>query len=281
MAGARTRAVALLLLGLAATGLAADTLHVIDLRHRPAAEIQPLIQPLLRPNEGISGSGYQLFLRANAARRDEIARVIASLDVALRQLTITVRQTALHEERQTRDAVSGEVDIGGRGHVILPDDGADGNASAGARGLRYRFERRSSQDNDVHTQVLRVQDGGRAFVRVGQSVPVVEHVLALTGRRAAVLATGVRFEELSTGFELRLRVRGDTVQLEIAPRLSAPGRNDGAFQFHELRTTVTARLGEWIDLGALTGQSSKVHRAILQSARDDTRERITVLLKVE
>jgi len=48
-----------------------------------------------------------------------------------------------------------------------------------------------------------------------------------------------------------------------------------------LRTTVTARLGEWVDLGLLLGETSDVNRAILQSARAQGSERSTIALKVE
>lgn len=273
---------ALLIACFAAIGVLADTLHVIELRHRPAAEIQPLIHPLLRADEGISGSGYQLYLRATAARHAEIARLVAALDVAARQLTVTLRHAVVREERRARDAVSGEAGVGGRGRVVVPD--ADASRSDGARGggsVRYRFERRSSNADESHTQVLRVQDGSRAFIRIGDSVPVVERVLGLTGRRAAVLAAGIRFEEFTTGFDLLPRVHGDIVQLELTPRLSARRRADGTFQFQELRTTVTARLGEWVDLGTFVGQSSEVNRAILQSARTHAGERTTIMLKVE
>src|SRR5581483_6057260 len=106
-----------------------------------------------------------------------------------------------------------------------------------------------------------VQDGNSAFIRTGQSVPAVERVLVLTGQRAAIAASGVRFEEFATGFDVRPRVIGRTVQLEITPRLAGPPSADGTLRFSELRTTVTARLGDWVDLGALVGHRSEVNRA--------------------
>lgn len=277
-------AVVLLIAGLGVPGMRADELHVIELRHRPAAELRPLIQPLLRTHEGISGSGYRLYLRASTARRNEVERLIASLDVAAPQLTVTVRQALARDRREARDAVSGDVEIGGRGRVIVPDDAAGGSAIGGARGrsgLRYRFERRSTTGETAHTQVLRVRDGERAFIRIGRSAAAVERVLVLTGRRAAVRATGMRVEDFTTGFDVLPRVRGATVQLEIVPRLVMAGGDSGTFSFQELHTTVTARRGEWIDLGLLAARSSEVNAVILQSARAHSAERTTILLKVE
>lgn len=260
---------------LIASQVAADTLHVIALRHRPVSEIEPLIQPLLRADEGVGGSGYQLILRATDARKLEIERLVAKLDVAARQLTVTVRQGVVHGERRARDTVSGRVDIGNRTRVIIPgDNGAD-------PGLRYRGERGTSSSDSASSQVVRVQDGQRAFIRVGQSVPSVERILTLTGRRTAVVAQGIRFEEFTTGFDVLPHVRGDTVQLEITPHLTTARSADGTYRFQELRTTVTARLGEWIDLGLLLGESSDVNRAILNSARSRTDDRATISMKVE
>jgi hypothetical protein len=260
---------------LIASQVVADTLHVIALRHRPVSEIQPLIQPLLRADEGIGGSGYQLILRATDTRKREIEQLVAKLDVAARQLTVTVRHGAVHDEQRARDAVSGRVDIGNRARVIIPgDNGAD-------PGLIYRGERSTSSSDSTSSQVVRVQDGQRAFIRVGQSAPSVERVLTLTGRRTAVVAQGIRFEEFTTGFDVLPHVRGDTVQLEITPHLTSPRSADGTYRFQELRTTVTARLGEWIDLGLLLGESSDVSRAILNSARSQTNERATISMKVE
>lgn len=262
------------------TGLAvaADTLHIIELRHRPASEIEPMVRPLLRADEGMTSSGYQLFLRASESRRDEIARFVAALDVASRQLTITVRQSLAHDDKRQRDAVSGEVGVGSRGRVIV---GEREGATRGRDSLRIRTERRSSSSDETSLQTIRVQDGKRAFLRIGQSVPVVERIIVMTGRGPVLASQGVAARDLTTGFDVLPRVRGEFVLLEITPRLAGPNTDDAAFRFQELQTTVTARLGEWVDLGRVIGQTSDVHRAILQNGSTQSSERASVALKVE
>ena len=266
MPGARLRYLAPLLLTICTAVGTADTLHTIALRHRPADEVVPIVAPLLKPTEGISGSGYQLFIRTDPARVREIERLVAAIDVAQRNLTITVRQTREHSGQRARDQVSGEVTVG--------KSGTDAD-------VRYRGERRAESGQEGHTQMLRVLDGRRAFIRVGQSVPIVQRVLALTGRGQIVATQHLALHQITTGFDVLPRLRGDTVLLEITPRLSAPRTADDTFRFQELQTTVSARLGEWIDLGAITQQASEVHRAILDSARTRTGENATILLKVE
>jgi hypothetical protein len=245
---------------------AAETVHVIALRHRLADEVIPIARPLLRATEAMTGSGYQLFVRADAARVAEIERMVSVLDVAQRQLTITVQQARAQTDARTGDRVGG--------NVTIRRSGVDVDAD-------YRGERRRDSVSESHRQMLRVLDGRRAFIRVGQSVPAVQRVLALTGRGHAVVTQGIVLQEMTTGFDVLPRVRGDNVILEITPRLTAPRAADDTFRFQELQTTVTARLGEWIDLGATAGQSSEVYRAILSSVRTQSETRGTVLLKVE
>jgi type II secretory pathway component GspD/PulD (secretin) len=264
---------------LAASVGVADTIHVIALRNRSAAEIEPMLRPLLRPDEGLSASGYQLLLRASESRRDEIRRIVATLDVALRQLTVTLRQTFTREEQHRRDAVSGEINVGGARIAVPPD--RDNERNRNGDSLRYRTERRTSSTDETRTQVLRVQDGQRAFIRIGRSAPVAERIVVLTGRGSALAAQGIELRDVSTGFDVLPRIRGDVVQLEIAPRLEGPRDAGGAFRFQELQTTVTTRLGEWIDLSAVVGQRSEVNRAILESASSQTGERVGIELKVE
>jgi hypothetical protein len=262
----RARCVALLLSITVAGAWAADTLHGIALHHRPASEILPIVRPLLKPHEAMSGSAYQVFVRADAARVAEIERLVAALDVAERQLTITVRQTLNRHSERAHDRGTGEVAVG--------RSGTDAD-------VHYHGERREHTGGESRAQMLRVLDGRRAFLRLGQSLPVVQRVVALTGRGDVIAAQGVSLHEMSTGFEVLPRVRGDTVVLEITPQLAAPRAADGAFRFHELRTTVTARLGEWIDLGAATARSSEVNRTILGRGDAHGSETTTVWLKVE
>lgn len=273
------RRFAALFVFLAAGAFAADMLHIIPLRHRPAEEIAPLIRPLLRSDEGLAASGYQLVLRASAPRRSEVERMIAALDVAPRQLTLTVRHSlALGSERR-RDSVGGDVAIGSRGRVGV----GDGDEHEGRRrdSLRYRFERRTTANDAAHTQMLRVQDGSPAFIRVGQSAPVIERIVVLSGRAGVVAAQGIALRDFSTGFDVLPRVRGDVVHLTITPRLAGPRETGNVFRFQELQTTVTARIGEWIDIGAVAARSSDVHRAILESASTATGERAAIAVKVE
>lgn len=90
----------------------------------------------------------------------------------------------------------------------------------GARvGVTAEDSRRSRDDQvDRRVQVL---EGGRAFIATGRSTAIRETV---------------------SGFEVLPRLSGNRVHLEIAQQRPAQG----------LATTVSASLGEWVELGAVT-----------------------------
>jgi len=51
--------------------------------------------------------------------------------------------------------------------------------------------------------------------------------------------------------------------------------------FQELRTTISAKLGEWVDLGGINTSRDGVSRAILETASTQSGERRVVRLRVE
>jgi hypothetical protein len=148
-------------------------------------------------------------------------------------------------------------------------------------GLRYQTSRRTSAASNATTQTVMTMDGQRAWIRIGQSVPHVRKILALS-RRQLVLIQDIELQDVTTGFDVLPRVHGDQVLVEITPRLSSL-RNPatGLADFQELSTTVETRLGEWLDLGEILENRGEVHRAILESASTTSGERRTVRLKIE
>lgn len=275
-----------LLIAIRSVAATADEIHVIALKHRTAQELIPVIRPLLGPADAVSAMEYRLLVRTSPRRLAEVERVVQQLDVAQRNLTLTVRQGSQADNRSSSQELSGEVDVGKHGRVTLPRH-QENNRGAVIEGqgsdarLRYqtRAERGSASDN--RTQTLRVQDGKPAYIRLGQSAPHVKRIISLSGRQLAV-AQDLEYRNVVTGFEVLPRVQGERVQLDITPRLSSlADPATGLANFQELRTTVNVRLGEWIDLGAISGAGENVRRAIVESATAGDDEQRSVWVKVE
>jgi hypothetical protein len=249
------------------TSVAAQTaIHILELRHRTAHEMIALVQPLLRHGESVAGTGYQLILNTSETRRHELEKLVRALDVDQRQLTITVRQAPHRDDAETRIGADGTIVIGKNG-------GSD---------VRLHGRQRETTTNRQQTQTLRVLDGHAAFIRTGQSLPTIRRILQLTGRGEIAVQERLQVHHFTSGFDVLPRVRGDSVLLEITPRLAGmPQGVADRFRFQELSTTVSARFGQWVDLGAIANQSSQVSREILGYSRNESNERASVYVKVD
>ena len=126
---------------LAAPAVPAQNLvtEVIPVGYRSAAELVPILQPLIPPPGGVSGISNQLVIRTTPENLEEIRGVLASIDRAPANLMISVRHTLDEEIR--RDLVEafgavrdGDVTIstgrsgGGRGAAVTveSDSGSTG-----------------------------------------------------------------------------------------------------------------------------------------------------------
>lgn len=261
---------------------AADELRVFELRHRPAEEILPVIRPLLGREDAASATGFRLIVRGSDKRLQEIERLLAELDVPRTPLTLLVRYTDVTDRARTTYGVSGEAPVGEHGRIVVGGEaGGSEGLVAERNGVRLHAERTTTTARREHIQRLRVLDGQRAYIQVGQSLPHVQQILVLAGKQA-VLSQGVVLQRVTTGFDVLPRVRGDQVILEITPRLaSVDDPSLGLVSLTELATTVTVRRGEWVDLGELGGTSEAVRRAILESGTQRAGARQTILIKVE
>jgi len=275
------RRLALLLLILAPVFAAADEARILYLKHRPAEEMIPVIRSLLGPDDAVGGTDYRLIIRAPDAKLKEIERILPQLDVAQRRLRITVQQGVSADDTIDSQSLSGETRAG-KARIMLPGKpGADRDVVVQQGGLRYNINRRTASSDNGTTQTILTQDGQRAYIRIGQSVPHVQEILALS-RHQMVITQGIALQDVTTGFEVVPHVHGDSVRMEITPRLSTlQDSATGLVNFQELSTTIEAKLGEWIDLGAVLGSRDEVERAILESGSTASGERRTVRLKIE
>jgi len=267
---------------LAPAGVSAEEMRVIQLKHRPAGEIIPLIRPLLGPEDALSGTDYRLIVRTSDRNLKDIERLLAQLDVAQRQLRITVEQRVADDRDTTSHSVEGEVKIGDKARIKLPENSSDNRGLVVQKDkLRFRTGQRTTTGRNEATQTVMTLDGQRASIRIGQSVPHVKQILAL-GRRQILIAQGIELQDVTTGFDVLPRVHGDRVRMEITPRLSTlRDPATGLADFQELSTTVEVRLGEWIDLGTILGHRNEIDHAILESAVTESGERRTIRLKIE
>jgi hypothetical protein len=277
-----------LLLAFSAIQAQSTVLEVIPLRYRAAQEVIPIIQPLL-PREGsVSGLQNQLVVRTTPANLEEIKRILASIDVAPRQLLITVRQDADTARQGSRAEVSGSVG-GEHGRVTVPGsrDARGGNVvlREGDDRVRANVQESESTASDRNIQTVRVLEGREAYVSVGQSVPVRERQVrrsVVGGQVVEQVVEGTQYRDVATGFYVVPRITGDRVTLDVSPqRESMSRRVPGAVNVQSMNTTVSGRLGEWMEIGGLSRDASGQQTVILGRSSSVTRDSRRVLVKVD
>ena len=117
---------------------------------------------------------------------------------------------------------------------------------------------RTTQDGRVD-QRLQVLEGGQAYISSGESRI---------------------YGQAGTGFAVVPRLSGSNVFLDISTQQDAFTRG-GAIQGQQAQTTVSARLGEWVELGGASSASTRSDGGLLSSRERTSSENRRIWVKVE
>ena len=124
--------------------------------------------------------------------------------------------------------------------------------------------------------------GGYASIYIGKSLPIPLRNIIHTPQGVRVIES-VQFHDVTTGFTVVPRVNGRHVTLEVSPQQNTPSRQlPGGINTQHIVTSVSGRLGEWIDLGGSERNKSR-QASTPSSPYSDMiiNEQRTVLIKVE
>ncbi len=252
----------------------AQEMQIFDLHFRRADEVIPVLQPLLDPGDALTGTDDKLFVRAGPAALARIVQALEVVDRPQRQLLITVGQgrvteLAAADVRGSATVSSGDVSVG-----VNRPPGTDTSAQIVVAGRR--------QQADLHNvSSVRAIEGMEAYVAVGQQIPFTSTDVA-QGWGGAVVQTSTTYRDVSTGFYAIARLNGDLVTLSISPRQQSYDRALGG-TIHTAGTdsTVMARLGEWVELGAVRESGSSSGGGLLAWGRHTEQSQYSVWLKVD
>jgi type II secretory pathway component GspD/PulD (secretin) len=270
---------------LPASALAQQEMEIIALRHRTLDQVLPALQPLLEAGGSLSGMNDQLILRASRRNREQIKQALAAIDTPARRLLIRVSQNRDAQSRQQGSEVTGQIVIDQRGRITQPSSGTEGNTRIevwrGASSITVQAHDRQGTESSGSTQMVQVVEGGRALIHVGQSLPIPLRQMAF-GPRGVVVSESIVYRDLGQGFYAAPRVIGDRVTLEISPQFDSPGNQGyGSIETQRLSTTVSGRLGEWLELGGSSQQTNFGQRGNLHSGSSQASDRRSVWLQVE
>lgn len=248
-------------------------IKVLKVKHLVAEEVVPVVRDVLEGQGKVSTYDNRLIVNASAEEIATIEEVLRQIDVPPTMLRISVRQ----EERKGTAA----------NRVVLADTAKPGQASASPMAPAPMGSRQLGNTAEQTVQTLRVRDGGRGFILMGETVPYVREMLLLA-RRYAGYGQTVDFQAVNTGFWVRPILERGYATLEIRPYLEGFQRSSArmmgmpsAVQLQELVSTVRVPLGQWVDLGHQLQEGDEISRAILSWRTGSLHQERTVWVKVE
>ncbi len=229
-------------------------------------EIIPLIRPFLADGDVLIGTGSQLIIKTSEERLTEALAVIERFDQAPHQLLITVIQGKnLSAEQFSADA-----------HVRGTISTSRSNLHA-----RGHIKQTENHQNQEEKQSIKTVDGEEAFIQTGTKLPLPEYQLYRYGPHVGV-ASGIQYHDVTSGFYVRPKLIGSQVRLEISPwssKLSPRGGN--IIDTSSAKTTLTVKLGEWVELGGVDEEENRDSSGILSRHRSTRKSENKIFIRVE
>ncbi len=260
----RTRTFVLVVLALFAhVAHAVDhRLEVFDLKHRPAAQIAPIVQPLLNDGEAVQAHGFELILRAAPGTIEQVRSLVQRLDRVPQRLLVSVRQSDTAQTAE-RDA---EARLTAR----------PGHSSGSVRAYAT-----NDREQGAVTQQIQVLEGNAAFISFGQSVPTNDRTVII-GPGGTAVQDSSRYRDVTSGFYVLPQVTGDLVHLQISPHRDTLSRDGGGIiNTQRADTVVESRLGQWIEIGGTVERRSDTGEGIVYSTRGRTEQQGRIEVKVD
>lgn len=240
---------------------AQQQLHVIQLQHRPAEEIRPLIVPLLNTDETIISNGFQLIVKTDESRIQEIKRLLEQLDVAQQNLIITVVHSRHLNEQQLNTGVS-------LYHSSKPLSETENTKIKGHADIQLKHKEAQT------SQQIRVLDGQSAYIQTGaiqalntpssNKYHIKEPIYAQTG----------------TGFEVIPRLSGQQITLEIKP-WNNQIRHNQYIATQGMQSTITTQLGTWVELGGVAQQAQQNRQSMHFKQNHYQRDQLKTFIKID
>jgi type II secretory pathway component GspD/PulD (secretin) len=255
-------------------GSASAEVAIIKVDYRSASDILPLVQTLLSP-----GGKAALDIRTNTIivndTSESVAKIqalVANMDKPSEQVRIRFRfqETVLTKDRDL--SASGKVS--GDGWSV-----ATGKSRREGVHLRARDTRVNRQG--ATESFISVMSGTFAYIWVGKDIPFTERWVYLS-RRYAHVVEKVSFQRVETGFEVRPVITGNSVQVEIVPRISSLEEGErGVMRLTEASSTMTVVKGQWVTVAGTSEQGNEVIHDILSTGSSSANSTLSLSLKVE
>ena len=294
--------ICLLLLGFSNITVAEPTvLEVLAVHNRPAADLIPLLTPLLDADERLVANGDSLLVKTTPAKLDNLKTLVQQLDKPIKDLLITV----LHNSPKSAEQLNTETSA----RLNKPEISMQG-MNVDTRDTRALQNQQS----------IRVADGQSALISTGSirqmqnvslypalnnnaansnasttnastssaATPVVNSNASGTPTPASSSATNPsmygsvnsQMLKVETGFIVTASLNDQQVSLDISP-WSEQFQQSYNQKTQHLHSQIHAKLGQWVELA---GQGTASNNSVsgIETYQISSNKNVTrVLLKVE
>ncbi|HEB67623.1 MAG TPA: hypothetical protein ENI93_06730 [Gammaproteobacteria bacterium] len=260
-----------LLAGGVAMSAEALTVQTVRLSHQPAENILPLVRGVLPPGAAVEGQGDTIVIRARKADLPALAELVAELDTPLHQFEILVSlDPAVLQSNLPKPPPAPEADTAYEDRIRITKSG---EPRSSVKTYRTRGRKLAPQ-----TYAVRVLEGKWATIKTGKSIPVGSRRVNPDG----TVTESIEYRQLDSGLRIRPRLVGGKVVLDIQPFDETESRSGGGrLQQHMASTTVSVAPGEWIALGAVSGQPRPVTRGKVYGTHREHPDDYDLFVKVD
>ncbi|MCK3826151.1 secretin N-terminal domain-containing protein [Pseudomonas sp. W2Aug9] len=233
-----------LLLTASVSALAAT--EVVNLSNRTSADLLPVAQNFIGKDGTVSAYGNQLIVNADPAKIEGLRTLLSQLDTPAKRLLITV------DTNETNQQNSGD---------------------SQTRIISY-----GTFSRDGGIQQIQASEGVPALIQIGQSVPLTTTHQDGYGR----LQNQTQYRNVTQGFYVTASVTGETVHLAISTNRDRMSQErPDVVNVQSTDTTVSGRLGEWITLVGINGETQADKSSTTRSYSTQGRDDLTVRVKVD
>lgn len=259
-------------------------IEIIPMKNRMVEEVIPIIKPLVVKGGTVTGMNNQLIVKTTPSNIQLIKSILIQIDNAPRKLLISVTRNNNNKFSNEEGGFSIKYDSKNI-NITSPDTGEKGiiiqNKNDDGDVIRYRKSHEETETRENNIFYVNTLEGNPAFINTGQLIPIRNQTTVVTSG-AVVVQDNIEHRNVSSGFYITPKLRGNNVVLTVSPRFAQLNQNEkNVINVQNIDTTVHGKLGEWISLGGIDQSLRASDKRNLINKKQYNEEKSSILIKVD
>ncbi|MDH5652276.1 MAG: hypothetical protein OEZ39_10520 [Gammaproteobacteria bacterium] len=237
----------------------ASTLHAeemqtttLQLNHRQADDVISYIKPFLHPEGIINGEDFTISVKTTAKNLNDLQQLIAEIDIAQRELLISVAVSA-SDIRTIQD-----------------------NAASTDKPSKDQVYTTQRDEQSVQISQVRVSEGQWATIKTGDSIPIRKRIRNPDG----TVTESIAYKSVQSGFRILPHIQHDKVRVFIQPQAESFTSGDKTVS-RMAETTLNGKLGEWLLVGGVQEAKPDAGNAEVYATRRYQQHHQNIFVKIE